>query len=252
MRTAMPTNSTLFLTTAFVRDQPSRFMLSLWNRLRARLSPEFDCLVVDGASPIALPLPGFTFSTADDEMARMASPLHCVAFPGPDTLGPPKSRADGSPDSFLRAFKLGATIALREGYRRVFFVVSDTLLVKPAGPIVERCATHRITAATPWGAMYQWPETDILFADAQWLCSMLGRIDWRAPPAQFWELAFEARCPDLFILPMRGTRNDLGQITAANLDQAFPHGCDYLTHCRDFAVYRRLLAMNGLEDVWDG
>jgi len=50
----------------------------------------------------------------------------------------------------------------------------------------------------------------------------------------------------LFTLPLRGIRNDFDRITANNLAFSFPYGLDYLTHCKDFAIYERFLEMKGI------
>jgi hypothetical protein len=248
----MPT-STLFLTTTFIRDQSGRFLLGLWNRLRERLSGEFDCLVIDSASPIPLPLPGFERGVleGEDHVPTVLGPKTIWSFDR--NIGPPPNRMDGSPDSFIRAFKKGVEIAYASGYARVFFVISDMLLMRPAAPIIDRCERHNIRAATPWDCYYQWCETDIICADVPRLAVAMIPIDWRSPPKSFWERTFEAIAGDeLFILPLRGARDDHHKLTSGNLDKFFPHGVDYLTHCHDFGAYRALLARHGLEDLWDG
>jgi hypothetical protein len=254
----MRRTDTLLLSSCYIRDQQRCHLLRLWNGLRERLSPEFDALMIDQASPFGLrsALPDWTAEWIDDDDA-VPVPLsgrHVATFrPQPDVPYPP-SWAKGHPDPALRAILKGIAMAEAAGYDSVMYVEADTLLARPLGPIVDKLRRRQIKVATPWNTLYHWCETEIAWFDLAYLreIDFARRYNWRAPAHEFYERQIELMMGDeLFLLPLRGARNDLGQITAGNIRKGFPFGCDYMTHCADFGVYRAFLAMNGMEDLWD-
>lgn len=139
------------------------------------------------------------------------------------------------------------------------------VFMQPVMPIIDRMKKKNIKAACPFSYEYSFAETGALFMSVPWLKERdyFSAYDWRWPPVvqridplpngqmivqrQFHERWFEGWCgEDLWILPLRGTRNDADKLTVNNFPFVFPHGVDFLTHCKDLEVYRRAMQANGL------
>ena len=230
--------STLIFGTSWVPDQERRWVLDQWVAVTRKLNPDTDMLIVDSASP-AMPL--FPASAPDVAMA----------FRFDDNIG---HLSRTGRDGWGRAFCMGLKIAAERHYDYVVHAECDLLCARPVGPIIARMAACGVGAAAPMA----WPhqqmiETALLFMDMRWVreSDFIARYDWEHSPTglPLPEQRVEAILADkFFALPLRGARNDLGQITAGNIKQAFPAGCDWLTHATP-GVFRAMMAANGLSEA---
>ena len=217
---------TLIFSTSYCADQSARYLVSLWASLTRRLNPDTDILLIDSASPC---LPDI-------------SKTGVKIWSFPDNIG---HLGKTGRDGWGRAFCKGLSEAIDGGYEQAAFIESDLLFSLPVGPILEKMQRVGVPFACPIATPYQFLETGLMFMDvkAMALYELIEDYDWGHPwfneiPERKIENILN---PWLFTLPLRGCRNDHGAVTVKNLGEAFPFGCDYITHCEDFAVYKKFL-----------
>ena len=218
--------------TSYVEGQERRYLIDLWRQLLTEVNPGIDLLVVDSASP---DLPD-------------VRPAHLIQLG--DNIG---HMGKTGVDGWGRAFSAGLSYAEQKGYDYAVHVETDLLFARPVAPIIEKMAAHQVRIAGPLAAPQQFLETALLFMDVAWVreSCLIERYDWATSPlAPIPERRLEEMAgPELFCLPLRGCRNDHHSVTPQNIDQVFPYGIDWLTHCRDLAVYRAFLRLNGFEEM---
>ena len=157
-------------------------------------------------------------------------------------------------DGWGRAFCAGVRLAIKFGYDYLAYCDADIICTQPVQPIIGKLHKAGVKAACPWDSTYNFPENGLMYLSVPYLrdSEFTRRYGWgdrtRTPdPLQIPEMVFERLMgDDLFILPMRGLRNDLDQLTVNNFQYRFPYGVDYLTHCKDFRLYEMLLQRKGI------
>lgn len=222
----------------FIDSAFKRALVTLWAETVIRLNPDTDLLLIDSAGPVPAMevLVVFGFSEAVD------APRRIVRVETP---------ADHPFAGWRRDFLLGMRFALMREPRFIAFIESDVIFTVPVAPIFRRMTAHNMGVAMPFDPMYQFFETGLAFyegavarANLDRLGQALDAADW--PKEMVSEIALERVLgPLLHPLALRGCRDDINRLTVANLHQCYPWGLDYLTHCPDLAVYRKMLALNG-------
>lgn len=239
MVTDMP--KTLILGTSYLGPEAQNYgarVLRLWAKLTRHLNPETPILVIDSKSPI------------DPAPILADHGIECWSFL--DNIG--HLNLTGR-DGWGRAMSKGIEMAIERGYEWIAYMDVDIIFVRPVGPIIDKMARFGVKAACPMDSTYQFLENGITFLNVEYLrdSKFVERYDWasRKPISDISgvpEVAFERLTQDaIFTLPLRGLRDDFARLTTNNLVQAFPYGVDYLTHCRDFAIYERFIEMQGIK-----
>jgi len=206
----------VILTTCYVADAERMQLVKFWLGVQTKVNPGVDIFLVDSCSPFPakdfLPeMDGLTVITLDHGM-----------------------------DAIITAGK----------YTHIAYVETDMFLVKPVHVVTERLAKYGMKVAMPFDTMYQFLETGLAFYEIQHLIdkSYTKSYDWNNPPEMFHEIWTEWFFgADIHTLLLRGLRNDMDQINRQNILQAFPYGLDYLTHCKDYALYKIMYMMNRIE-----
>jgi len=243
---------TLILGTSYVGEGAQGYgakLVTLWARLAQHLNPDTDILIVDSASPT--PPRDFLEPYGFQRWTGRENRKYSI-YEFADNIGHLNTtRRDG----WGRALCRGIEIAIEHEYDFIAYKDVDIVFTRPVAPIVDRLARHGIAAACPMDPIYQFLENGLMFLDVAYLrkSRFVERYDWPnrgnepLTPGSIPEVIFERLIGDeLFILPLRGLRNDLDRVTVNNLAHAFPYGIDYLTHCKDFSIYERLLQMKGI------
>ena len=232
-------------------------IVELWAKLAIHLNPGVDILLVDSASPkspgeFLKPL-GFDYWLIDGPGPRPEqSPRMVVSFQ--DNLGHINTTGI---DGWGRALSWGIECAIRRRYDYIAYMDADIICTFPVGPIIDKMARSGVKAACPMDPSYQFLENGLMFMEVNYLAEskFVERYDWvsrkfSADRMEIPERVFEELMEDvIFTLPIRGLRNDRDAVTVNNLAGASPYaknGLDYITHCRDFELYNRLLEMNGI------
>jgi len=213
----------------YCANQHARYLANLSGKLLRQLNPGCDLMLIDSASPLSPDWGQFYFSF-------------------PDNIG---HLNHGGQDGWGRAFCKGLEYAVEHDYDYAVCVEADVLLAKPILPIIERMEAASVMCAAPWVSQYNFIEVGLFFAHTRWLAStrLAERYDWRSsviedmPERKVERLAGD----DLWVLPMRGARNDQEVLTPQNIKAMSPYGLDWITHA-DFATIRAFLAMNGLSE----
>ena len=218
--------------TSYIYDHRRAAVVRLWIRLAAKLNPGFPLTIVDSASPVPVP----------EECG-----VEVIRFP--DNVG---HLAGGGKDGWGRAFTYCLKLAVERGMDYVAVVDTDIVLCKPVGPIFDMMRAKGIKCAMPIGDRYPFPENGLVFFDVAWLkrTGFADRYGWEDSSATRLP---EWHCRDLcgrdlhILTDLKGRRNDHGDVTADNLSETYPTGCDWLTHCVDTSPYAKLLELNGLD-----
>jgi hypothetical protein len=204
---------TLIFGTSYVADQQAAYAYRQWADLVLALNPGAAVLAVDSASPCLPRVPGVGVLRLDDNIGHLGST-------GRDGWG--------------RAFCKGLHIGLFGDYDRVAHIETDVLFARPVAEVFAKMEASGVKAAAPMAYPHQFVETGLMFFDGAWLrgSRLAERYAWDKPyPRPFPEERVAALCGDaLFALPLRGMRNDSGQLTAGNMRAMFPYGMDWLTH----------------------
>lgn len=240
----------LIVGTTRVTSDENRALLQLWANLIETHSRDCGVVVIDSCSPVPIReiLPRWTHKTIsdDDHVPRNLGPRAVVSFER--DIGRLET---GGGDGCGQAFCKGIEIAIAGGYDIVVNLETDLLFARPVRPIAERVMRHSVAVAAPMDSLHWFIETQAMFMSVRWLREIdyVRTYDWKrtSRTPEFHELYMERIAGDrLFTLPLRGMRNDLDKVTVNNLHLAFPRGIDYISHCRDFQMYRAFLAMNGI------
>lgn len=270
---------TLIFGATWCANEEKRELAKLWARVLARTSPECDILVIDCDSPFRpgnfLKEEGFSHCTTPveewkpDDVAVMFAPRESIEFKGsviePTPLKLAASFSNnighlslGGGDGWGRSFCKGLEIAIASGYDYVAYIEPDLLFAPPVMPIIEKMHRCGVKAAAPIDLVYHFIANEIMFLNVEYLkqSRFVERYDWANPPPLSRETVPEKRCEDLladelFILPLRGIRNDHGQLTRHNIrdrNVIHPMGLSYVTHCQDFALYEIFMDMHGLSE----
>ena len=220
----------LILGTSYVKGPASVYLFNLWRQLTTALNPECDLLVVDSASP-DLPDGVNTIRFADD-----------IGHLG-----------EGSRDGAGRAWSTGLEHAIAGGYDYVVNLETDLLFARPVMPVLRRMREFGVKIASPLAVPYQFIEPALMFMEVAYIrgTRLVERYDWpNSPMAPISEVMLEGLIgADFWPLLLRGCRNDMNQVTANNIGTIFDLGCDWITHCKDLAVYRAFLKMNGFGEL---
>lgn len=268
VRAAAKTNGTrtLIVSTCYA-DNPFKIAnMDLWLRAIDALSPGIDICLINSCSPInpmeLLGERGFieALSYADD-LPIYPQPRLMISIA--ENIGRLETTGQDGPQ---QAWALGMNFAIKNGYDYIAHIEADLVFAAPIAPIIQRMKRQNIMAACPFSYEYSFIETGALFMNTEWFRrrDYFKAYDWRKPPViksitqmrggqvamqrEFHERWMEQWCgEDLVILPLRGTRNDNDRVTVNNFQFAFPHGCDFLTHCKDLELYRVMMRMNGIE-----
>lgn len=251
---------TLLFGASWTPTEEKRELCRLWARSLDVIAPECDVLVIDCNSPFRpgafLADQGFVFWTeylADFDFTKLLpQPFKGVASFS-DNIG---HLSLGGGDGWGRSFCKGLEIAISSGYDYVVYLEPDLIFAPKVMPIVEKMQRCGVKAAAPMDTVYHFIANEIMFLDVAYLkeSRFVERYDWANPPPLHYLTTPEKRCEDLlkdelWILPIRGLRNDHHMLTRDNIgrrDKVFPLGLDYLTHCRDFALYEMFMQINGL------
>lgn len=220
----------LIAATSRIETESRRDFVKLWWRVNAVLNPGVDIILIDTCSPFdpAVFLPETEIYRFDDNIGTLSH-----------------GQRDGSGRAFMKALEFGVL----RGYDYVVHWETDLLFAKPVTPVIERMHRSGIKAASFIANPYAFCEWAICFFNCQFVkeSKFIERYDWANAPA--WpipEWRIESLLgDDLWLLPIRGMRNSLGNVNAANLHQFFPYGPpDYLTHITDFTLAYKFLELN--------
>lgn len=217
--------------TSYLADTGRCELTKLWLRVVRSLNPGVDVLVVDSASPFD---PGQF--------------LDCEIFRFDDNVGhPSRGERDGAGRAYCKALE----IALLRGYKYCALIETDLIFAHPIAPTIDKMDLSAVKVCSPMAAPYQFPETGLMFFALDYVeeSDFIKRYDWEHSPK--WPIV-EWRFLHLverhyWQLPIHGLRNDHNQANVANLPNMFPYKPPaFLTHCQDFALYYRMLDLNGV------
>jgi len=248
----MPEPRILIVGTSYVGSGAQGYgerLVTLWAKLAMHLNPGDDILIVDSASPnppaVFLEPIGFRRYTGREHRPR-------TVYEFEHNLGHLNTTGR---DGWGRAICKGIELAYMDRYDYIAYMDVDIVFTRPVRPIIEKMARFGVKAACPMDTLYNFLENGLMFLDVAYLeaTNFVERYDWpnrgnvALTPQNIPEMIFEQLLEhSIFTLPLRGLRNDLDRVTVNNLAGSFPYGVDYLTHCKDFAVYERLLEMKGI------
>ena len=232
----------LIFGTCYVDTVEKRHVVTLWARLVTHLNPTVPVLLVDSASPFD---PGRFLTEIPEIAARTDFSIHRFD----DNIG---HLSKGGRDGWGRAFCHGLDAA-RGIATHVAYIDADMLLARPVMPILKKMARTGVKIACPLDLAYLFVENGIVFAEVDYLreSEFILKYDWRNSPVpesadSFPERRFEKIVEhDLFLLPLRGVRNDFDRVNVENV-MSWPYGLDFITHCKDARVYDRFLEVNGI------
>lgn len=250
-RTDMARSKILIAGSTYIADKQAVELTKLWARLNETVNPDCDFLIVDSASPFApqtfLKSMGYDYFRLlfDEEIPPEIGHRTVVSFG--ENIG---HLSRGGKHGAGRAFCKALEIAFANGYHKVAIIEGDLLFAKPVAKVFERLESKKIKAATCWSFSYQFIESGAMFFDTLWLhqSEFVKRYDWKGGDQHgLPEKHLEDMCGDeLYMLPYRGLRNDMDNITIKNMPEVINFGLDWITHCRDFRVYLKFLEMNGI------
>ena len=248
-------NKTLIAGACFVKTHQRRDITKLWAKLNAHLNPDCDILLVDSASPISPSnfldwgkhVVWHVENDSDipsDARERQDYSRFIVRFN--DDLG---HRAGA-----LRDIPMCLRMAVEMGYENVALIEPDLLFSQPVTPIFEKMKKANVKAAAPLDMAYQFVEMGLMFFDVRYLretnfptrcvCDETEYSKTREWPEVTYEKLLG---DDLWILPLRGLRNDGARLNWKNFDsKSFPYGISYLTHCNEFGLDHKFLRFNGI------
>lgn len=219
---------TLIFGTSYVQGAVAAETFHRWRDLTMAANPGVRLLVIDSASP-DMPDCG----SLGLEMERFSDNIGHLSRSGRDGWG--------------RAFTKGLQSAIDGGYEWAVHIECDLLFARPVAETIAKMEKHGVKIAAPLALPHQFPETALMFINVPWAVEndLIGRYDWENPPADRlpeWRIADV--CGDaLFLLPLRGMRNDQG-VPAAGLSRFFPDGIDWITHA-ELPVLREFMRING-------
>jgi hypothetical protein len=227
----------LITSSCYINSSARADELLLWARLTRMLNLDTEILLVDSCSPFdARALLNKNFSTNINVIARME-----------DNVGHPTTGGDG----WGRDLCWGIEYAASRAYDWIVFIESDLMFYKPITPIIEKLCRIGCLAAAPISFKYHWIETGLMFLSVPMLLAtrFVEQYSWHTHTPPFGCEAHVQRIldPEFLALPLRGLRNEEGELTLANHKALFPFGVDYLTHCADFSLYPSFAKLNGID-----
>lgn len=221
--------------TCYVDTPEKRAAVILWANVARYLNPDIDILLIDSCSPF--------------------NPAHFL----PRNLDISIKRLDenvghlsrGGRDGAVRSICEGMQWAIDNEYTHCVHWECDLLFARPVTPILKRMADSRVGVACGFDRNHQFCEFGISFYDVLYLIQnkFIEKYDWKnSPAADRAENLPERRMENilgdgLWILPMRGLRNDFNQITRDNI-RNLNYGLDYLTHVGDNELFNIFMEMN--------
>jgi hypothetical protein len=224
----------LIAATSWVPDETARELAKLAYRTIRTLNPDESVIIVDSCSPFD-----------PNQFLPDAPPIQRFD----ENIGAiNRGGGDGAGRSLCRAIQCAAI----SGYDYVAVQELDFIFAKPIRPIINRMHKAGVKIASPGlAAPYAFVEWGIFFVNVAWAreSKFVERYDW--PHSQPWplvEIKLEQLAgDDLFLLGLRGQRNEGNQLNVANLANCFPYTNPvWLTHCADHNVYARMLELNGV------
>lgn len=231
----------LIVGTTYLSSPAKVELLKIWAQLIETHSPECDVLVLDSCSPT----PAADHLPAAYSRGGSHRKIHRFST----DIGHPIQSSDPHRD-FLFGLQWAVEWASDLGYDYVVHWETDCLMARPVSSIVGRMRRAGVKVAAPFEANQQFIETQLLFFDVAYLKGSRFVERYReaySPREVLSERCVEDLCKDdLFLLPLRGMRDNFGLLSPQNLRRTFRHGCDWLSHCQDFGVYVEFLKMNGV------
>jgi hypothetical protein len=220
--------------TSHVHDEYTRELCKLWYRVVKTLNPEDDFILIDCGSPFD----PRQFLPEKTEVFRFEENIGAINRGGKDGAG--------------RGVCMAVEWAIKGGYDYVAITEADFFFCEPVRKIINRMNKSGVKVASPGFAVPFWfPEFGIFFLDVEYAkeFDFIGKYDWQNTQTYpLLEIKLENLFgDDLFMLGIRGQRNDYNQVNVANLANNYPYGnCKWLTQNRDPNVYLRLLEVNGI------
>lgn len=221
---------------SYITNHTERDLLVLWAKTLRAVNPGIQILLIDSASPIK-PESIFPFDPSQGLMIYQFG----------ENVG---HQARGGLDGAGRAVCKGIEIAIEDGYDYAVYIEGDLLFARPIMPIIEKMRRHSVKFATVFDTMYRFVEGGLMFMDVAYMAEtkFVERYDWATRRDQMPEWRHEDLIgDDMWLLPLRGLRNDYHMLTVGNIKATFPRGISYITHCRHFDLYHRFLEMNGIK-----
>jgi hypothetical protein len=227
----------LIVATSWVDNESSLELCKLAMRTMTTLNPGEAVIMVDSCSPF----------DPRNFLSPPGRPGRFEVFK--ENIGAiNRGGGDGAGRALCRAIELG----IEGGYDYVAIQEADFLFAKPIRPIIERMDKAGVKIASPGLANpYAFVEWGIFFVSTAYAreSRFVERYDW--PHSQRWPLVEvkleQLAGDDLFLLGLRGMRNEGNQLNVANLANCFPYANPvWLTHCADQNVYARMLELNGV------
>lgn len=256
---------TLIYGTCYIGDATMRELVKLWARCADALNPDCDIVIIDAPSPYS----PMKFLTPENGMRRAWGLIRECDDKSKIYGWRPGDHPDGNrwiysftenaghlnrggKDGAGRAFVQGMLLAMEGDYDYCVHNECDLLMTTPIQKWVERMAARGVNAAAPFDSQYQFIEGGLSFFNVNWLreSKFVERYDWQNQTGMpIPEIKIEQLLGDeFFTLPIRGMRNEFGQVTRQHIASGFPYGIDYITHCyKDFEIYRDLMKRNGIE-----
>jgi hypothetical protein len=226
---------TLIFGSSYISSEAGRDETALWARTNKYLNPDIDTLLIDSCSP-------YNPRNYDDIFRNCKTIIRME-----ENLGHPMRMRDG----WGRDLCYGINYAIEKSYDWVVFIESDLIFARPVMPTITKLCRIGCFAAAPMNFEYKWIETGLMFLSVPYLSQskFIERYDWAAhePPFLCEPHVEKLLEEELLALPFRGIRNDFDKVTRANFAEAYPYGCDYLTHCKDFELYKILLRNHRVE-----
>lgn len=222
---------TLIFGTSYVHGAAAAEVFRMWADMTSKKNPNTDVLVVDSDSPNKV----------------YAEIVNRILFRWALFKLNIGHLSRGGGDGWGRAFCYGLRRAIELDYDWVVHIECDLLFARPVAEVIAKMAANGVRAAAPMAMPYQFIETALSFWNVAYLkeVDLIGRYDWRHPPANgiLPEQRIGQICAgELFALPLRGLRNDMG-MNAQQLQQSFPTGIDWITHA-ELPVLRKFVEMN--------
>ena len=218
--------------TSHVHDEYTRDLCKLWHRTITTINPDDDFVLIDCGSPFDPTV----FLPKDTNVFRFEENIGAINRGGKDGAG--------------RGVCKAVEIAIEGQYDYVAITEADFFFCPPIRPIINRMHKAGVKVASPgFATPFGFVEWGIFFLDVNYAkeFDFIGKYDWEHTQTYpLLEIKLERLfAEDLFVLGIRGQRNDYNQLNVANLANSYPYGrCEWLTQNRDPNVYLRLLELN--------
>lgn len=219
----------LVAATSFVENEGALELCKLSVRVIKALNLGEDFILIDAGGPF-------------DPRAFLPETISVFRFD--ENVG---SITRGGKDGAGRGVCRAIEMAIAGDYDYVAIHETDAIFAESDRKIVERMHRSGVKVASPGlAAPYQFLEWSSFWISVAYAreSDFIKRYSWETTPR--WPLV-EMRLEklfgeDLFLLPMRGFRNEGNQVNVANIAQMFPYYLpSWLTHCADQNVYARWL-----------